>query len=529
MIEQVGTQIGRIFERQLAEQQLVESEEKFRALVETTSEWIWATDTNQKFTYSSPAVRDLLGYTREEVEGQVGIDYVYEEDRNETMATLSRLAAEKSGWSSWTLRWRHKDGSFRDLESSASPILGTEGELLGYRGVARDVTEKRILEEQLRRSQKMDAIGQLAGGMAHDFNNLLSVILNYSSFIEDELPDGSALREDVAEISNAGGRAAELVRQLLQFSRKQIVQPVVLDPNEVIDQSQKMLGRLISENIDMQVKLAEDVARVEVDPGQLEQVLVNLVVNAKDAMPEGGRLVIETQNVELDEQYTHLKGDLAPGRYVRIAITDSGAGIPADIRSRIFDPFFTTKGAGAGTGLGLSTVYGIVQQANGSVSAYSEPNLGTTFKVYLPASEKDPVDADETPQAESLAGGGERLLVAEDEASVREVVVRILEKAGYEVVQAKSGSEALRLLDETARPFDLLITDVIMPEMSGIALSLESGLRTLFISGYTGETILQQGDLVAGDQLLEKPFTRRQLLERVRELLSKSESELPRT
>ena len=519
MMDNVTIQIGRVLERKLAEEKIVASEERFRVLVETSKEWIWAIDAAGKTTYSSPAAEAILGYSQDELQGKDALMFLHDDDRALVEEKLPELAAQKKGWSGWILRWRTKDGGYRSLESAASPIIGPDRELEGFRGVDRDVTEKRELEEQLRQSQKMDAIGQLAGGVAHDFNNLLSVILNYAAFIEQDLPADSAVLDDVLEIKRAGQKAADLVRQLLQFSRKQIIDPVVVDPNEVVSESQKMLRRVIPESIRLDVVPGENVPRTKVDPGQLEQVLLNLVVNARDAMPGGGSLVIETAGVHIDPRYAATQSDLRPGHFACITVSDTGTGIPPAMQARIFEPFFTTKEAGSGTGLGLSTVFGIVKQAGGFLTVYSEEEMGTTFKVYLPVTDEAASEEDAQPDNGSLTSQGETILVAEDEDAVRRLVVRILEGAGYNVVATCGGQPALEALETGDVAVDLLVTDVVMPEMSGKTLSERSGLETLYMSGYTHAIIAEQGVLDAGDHLLQKPFTDEELLTSVREML----------
>jgi signal transduction histidine kinase/CheY-like chemotaxis protein len=418
--------------------------------------------------------------------------------------------------------WRHlkKSGEEIDVEVSAH-------EFTFHRRPARlvlikDVTERRKMEEQLRQSQKMDAIGQLAGGVAHDFNNLLTAILSFSRFVRDELgPDHPSL-PDLDEVISAGNRAAALTRQLLAFSRKEMLVPQRLEINEVVENTGKMLKRLIGAHIDLVTALSKDVAPVLVDRGHLEQVILNLAVNARDAMPQGGKLTLETANVELDEVY--VKGDLGapPGRYVMLAVTDTGVGMEKDTLGRIFEPFFTTKSAGKGTGLGLSTVFGIVKQSGGDLRVYSAPGRGTTFKIYLPLAKGErATGAQARPRASPL--GSETLLLVEDDDAVRAIARRTLAGAGYRILEAAAPEEALRLAEST--PVELLITDVVMPQMSGpeLAKRLQAALprlRTLFMSGYTGGALAHQGVFAAGGHYLQKPFTPDLLLDTVRAALN---------
>jgi signal transduction histidine kinase len=388
-----------------------------------------------------------------------------------------------------------------------------------------NITERRKLEEQLRQSQKMEAVGQLAGGIAHDFNNLLMVINGYAELLQNRIDEKSPLRVNVDEIRHAGDRAASLTRQLLAFSRRQVLQPKVLDLNGVISHLGTMLQRLIGEDLELRMLLRQDLGTVLADPGQIEQVLLNLVVNARDAMSTGGKLILETDNVVLDETFAREHPAVVPGPHVLLAVSDTGAGIPGEIRARIFEPFFSTKERGKGTGLGLSTVYGIIKQSNGYISVWSEVGKGTTFKIYLPRVEGEVQVLSSASPAASLQGG-ETLLVVEDESAVQEVIERVLSGNGYRVLLACGGSEALRVSGEHEGPIDLLITDVVMPGMGGreVASRLETsrpGLRVLFMSGYTDDAISHHGILETGLKFLQKPFTTDALLRKVREALER--------
>ncbi len=385
---------------------------------------------------------------------------------------------------------------------------------------------RHVLEEQLGQSRKMEAVGRLAGGVAHDFNNLLTAILGYSSLVLDQLDPGHPARADVEEMRRAGESAASLTQQLLAFSRKQILQPQVLDLNHVVTRADSLLQRLIGEHISLVTSLDAALDRVSADPGQLEQVIVNLAINARDAMPDGGKLTIETANVELDEAYVEQHGGSSPGPHVMLAVSDTGIGMDAETSARIFEPFFTTKRRGEGTGLGLSTVYGIVTQSGGSIWVYSEPGQGTTFKVYFPRAAQDrrpAAPAAPAARAEGLAGT-ETILLAEDQPEVRSVACAVLTRYGYRVLEASCGEEALEVLRGHREPVHLLLSDVVMPSMSGPELARlvqlqRPGIRVLFASGYTDDAIVRHGVLDPGVAFLQKPFTPTALLRKIRELL----------
>jgi nitrogen-specific signal transduction histidine kinase/CheY-like chemotaxis protein len=378
-------------------------------------------------------------------------------------------------------------------------------------------------EEQLRQSQKLEAIGQLAGGVAHDFNNLLTVIGGYSSIILGKLSPDNPHRTSVEEIKKAGDRAGSLTRQLLAFSRKQILQPKILDLNVVVFDMDKMVRRLIGEHIDLVALIDPTLGKVKADPGQLEQVLLNLIVNARDAMPEGGKITIETGNVLLSSEYAVRHAAVA-GPHVTLAVSDTGCGIPADVRTHVFEPFFTTKGAGKGTGLGLATVYGIVKQSGGHVSLYSEVGTGTTFKIYLPRVDTVGVDGQITPAALSAPQGTETVLLVEDEDQVRKIVEAILEDQGYNVLSAANGEEAIQLAAHYYSEIHLVFTDVVMPQMSGRELAerllrMRPQLKVLYMSGYTDDSIVRHGLLDAKLNFIQKPFDSAAAARKVREVL----------
>ena len=411
-----------------------------------------------------------------------------------------------------------------EVNMRLATLGGTERLLV----VARDISERRRLEEQLRQSQKMDAIGSLAGGVAHDFNNLLAVILSCTEFAIDELGENHQLRSDLQEVQRAAERATALTRQLLAFSRKQVMKPVPLNLNTIAKGLEKMLRRILGEDIDFDLTLAQDLELVEADPGQIEQVIMNLVVNARDAMPKGGRLVIETTNVEFDEPIVSNGADLKVGRYVQLAVSDNGCGMDAQTRERIFEPFFTTKETGKGTGLGLPTVHGIIQQSGGSIWVSSELGRGATFRIYLPVLQSERRVATVTPPAVvKPSRGNEVILLVEDEEALRIVIQRALENAGYTVLVAADGFSALSMSAQYSGEIQLLLSDVVMPKMSGPELATQLAASRpatpiLYMSGYTDHAIVHHGVLDAGTNFLEKPFTRAQLIQKVEQVLSGS-------
>jgi signal transduction histidine kinase len=427
--------------------------------------------------------------------------------------------------------YRLADSETREHDRDGRPrvflnnIVGfiEDGHLVRVWGMQRDVSEQRHLEEQFRQAQKMEAVGQLAGGIAHDFNNLLTAILGNTQLLLRDLPPGDAKRGDVEEIRKASERAASLTRQLLAYSRRQMLQPEVLDLNVVVAEMDKMLRRLIGEHIALVTSLAPDLGRVRADPNQIEQVIVNLAVNARDAMPEGGKLTIQTCNVELDDSFTQAHLGSVPGSYALLTVTDTGAGMDASVRAHLFEPFFTTKEVGKGTGLGLATVYGIVKQSGGYISVYSEPAHGTAFKIYLPRI--SPAPSSSVPQPKTgAARGSETILVVEDESAVLTLSRRALEAQGYVVLAASDGPAALRLVERHGGTIHLLVTDVVMPGLSGHELAgklavLRPGIRVLYMSGYPGDAVVQHGTLPEGSAFLQKPFSPDGLARKVRDVL----------
>jgi signal transduction histidine kinase/ActR/RegA family two-component response regulator len=404
------------------------------------------------------------------------------------------------------------------------------GQPVSVMGVSIDITELRRLEAQLRQSQKIEAVGQLAGGVAHDFNNLLTAILGHGTLLLQQLPPDDARRQEATEVLAAAERATALTRQLLAFSRRQVLQPRVIGVNAVVANIQTMIRRLIGEQIQMKLSLTAAPDTTRVDPGQLEQVLVNLAVNARDAMPDGGTLTIATSTVELAETYAQQHASVVPGRYVMVSVTDTGTGMDAETQAHLFEPFFTTKAAGQGTGLGLATVYGIVKQSGGFIYPYSEPGHGSTFKIYFPATNEVPADETSTP-APVPVRGRETVLVVEDNLHVQTIATRVLASLGYEVLAASSGEEALRLLED-GRTIDLVVSDVIMPGMTGPELCRQLAerfprLRVLFTSGYSSDAVARHGVLAPGTLFLEKPYSPSALGRKVGEALGRAEAAAP--
>ncbi len=502
----------------------VETERELLATaIDQVAEAVCITDAEGVICFVNSALERTTGYTSSELIGQNPRLF----KSGEQDETFYRVFWETLS-SGMTFRGRminrKKDGTLYTEDATISPVR-TGGRITSYVAVKRDVTKDLALEAQLLQAQKMEGVGQLAGGVAHDFNNLLCLILSYTDFALEGLPEGDPLREDLQEVKGAAERAAVLTHQLLAFSRKQVLQPVALNLNEVVTGLQKMLGRIVGEDIELKLGLAADLDLVMADWGQLDQVIVNLVVNARDAMPEGGKLTVETDNVEVDEEYSEQHLGTPPGPYVRLSVSDSGAGMDEQTRSKIFDPFFTTKEKGRGTGLGLSTVYGIVTQSGGRIWVYSEPGRGTAFKIYFPRTAAHGSAPAAPPKAlPARPSGHETILVVEDVEALRRVAKRALETVGYRVLTAGDGEEGLAVAAGHSGAIDLLLTDVVMPKMSGRVLAqaivkARPTTMVLYMSGYTGDAIVHHGVLDAGTSFLAKPFTADQLARKVREVL----------
>jgi PAS domain S-box-containing protein len=473
---------------------------------------------------SSEEVYRIFGLRRGEFRDRDAFQsHIHSEDRDRCRAAVEQARLEGKPYD-LDYRIVRPDGSERLVREHAEPMFDEAGRLARIMGTIQDVTEYRRLEDQLREAQKLESVGRLAGGVAHDFNNLLTVIVGYSDFVLSMLEEGHPARTGIEEIHKAGERASALTRQLLAFSRRQVVQPRVLDLNAVIAEAGKMLNRLVGEDVEIATVLAPKLWPVLADPGLVEQVLMNLVVNARDAMPEGGRLVLETHNVLLDQHEARQHHGMRPGPHVLLSVSDTGVGMDAATRARIFEPFFTTKPLGTGTGLGLSTCYGIVTQAGGWIGAYSEPGRGSTFRIYLPRVDDVPAEAAGT-RAAIVPGGEETILVVEDQDEVRRFACDALRGYGYTVHAAASGADALRLLEEVPGPIDLLITDLVMPGLSGRELAdcvaeLRPGMPTLFMSGYSDEVATRQRVVEPGAAYLQKPFTPSALARKVRDVLA---------
>jgi PAS domain S-box-containing protein len=483
-----------------------------------------------KITDVNKTTEQVTGVSRERLVGSDFSDYFTEPDKaREGYKQVFSQGTVKD----YPLTIRHASGRTTDVLYNASIYKNEAGAVQGVFAAARDITERkraeqemRTLEDQLRQSQKMEAIGQLAGGIAHDFNNLLTVIKGYSQLALMELKEGDPLKPNIEEVQKAAERAAGLTRQLLAFSRRQILETRVLDLNTILYDLDKMLHRIIGEDIELVTKLADDLGTIKVDPGQIEQVVMNLAVNARDAMPSGGKLTIETANVDLDENYTRNHVAVTPGRYVMLSVSDTGVGMTPEVRGRVFEPFFTTKEKGKGTGLGLSTVYGIVKQSGGNIWVYSEPGKGTAFKIYLPRVDEPLEEAGEVVVQKEIAGRGETILVVEDEEKVRQLTVQILTKNGYTVLDASQGDEASHICKQHKGPIHLMVMDVVMPGMNGRELakslaSLHPEMKVLYMSGYTDNAIVHHGILEKGLSFLQKPFTLEGLVRKVREVLDK--------
>ncbi len=512
-----------ITDRKREEEALRRSEASYRSLILGATYGIFRCDVDGKFLAVNPALVAMLGYESEAdlLAANLVRDVNRDPDKGAHLLQQYRQSGRLDGVET---QWRRKDGTPVPVRLSGRTVLDEHGALQGFEVIAEDVSERWRLEEQLRQAQKMEAIGRLAGGVAHDFNNLLTIITGYSQLLLERLGSDDPLRGHVNEVLSAGNRAASLTRQLLAFSRRQVLQPQVLDLNTVVANTDKMLRRLIGEDIELVTHLGPDLGRVKTDPGQIEQVIMNLAVNARDAMPQGGRLTLETANVELNEGDTRTRVSVLPGRYVMLAVSDSGIGMDAETQAHIFEPFFTTKEAGKGTGLGLATVYGIVKQSGGHIWLYSEPNQGTTFKIYLPRLEEAAQPGEAISPGAPLSGGSETILLVEDEEGVRDLARRILELKGYKVITASNPTEAAQVCERHEGPIHLLLTDVIMPTMSGRQLAehvafLRPGMKVLYMSGYTDNAIIPHGILKEGTQFLQKPFTRDSLTSKVREVL----------
>ena len=514
-------------ERHEAEKARAETETKYRMLVEHVNAitYIAEIGIHGQWFYVSPQVESILGYTADEWLA-IAPDWDQRIHPDDLPAVVAAEEASRNGTPFQAeFRLRRKDGREVWLNDTAVVVQGSDSHPV-MEGIMVDITERKQLETQLQQSRKMEAVGRLAGGIAHDFNNLLTIITGYTDLALSRSSMPLEIRGDIERIDHASGRAAALVRQLLAFSRKQVLQPRTIDLNEVVVNLDKLLRRLMDDNIEMTTHTQNAIGKVKADSAQIEQVIMNLVVNARDAMPNGGRILLETSNVDLDSAYADEHVSVKPGKYVMLAVSDSGVGMSQETIAHIFEPFYTTKESGSGTGLGLSTVYGIVKQSGGYIWVYSEPGKGSTFKVYLPRVEHAVEQAD-TNQAPSqqMKRGWETILLVEDEEAVRELIRTVLTEHGYDVMPARDPAHAIKLAKSYAKEIHMLLTDVVMPGMSGRELADEvtrrrPGIRVLFMSGYTDNVITTGGMLEKGLAFLQKPFSPNILVMKVREVLT---------
>jgi PAS domain S-box-containing protein len=509
-----------VTEQRRAQRRVRATEARFRALIEKSTDMVLILDASGTIQLWSPSATEALGWSADEVLGRPGLEFMHPDDVAQVGTEFGRAASEPGATVHLVFRHRHKDGSWRLLEAFGRNLLA-DPDVRGIVVNTRDVTQQRRLEEMVQQAQKLDSIGRLAGGVAHDFNNLLTVILSCADALADDVAAGRpAQADEIAEIRDAAGRARDLTRQLLMFARRQVVAPAVLELNEVVGNTEKLLRRLLGEDVDLSVRLAPGLWPVRADASRLEQILMNLAANARDAMPNGGTLRLETANVPRED--VPLASAPAVTDFVRLTLRDSGVGMPPEVQAHLFEPFFTTKPTGQGTGLGLSTVYGLVRQMDGHVLVESEPGRGTSFDVYLPRAAG--TVAKPAPRPAASAAGGETIVVVEDESAVRNAAVRALRAAGYQVLVAASGREAIALAAAQATPPQLLLTDVVMPGLDGRAVAEElrrrhPSLRVLYMSGYTQDAVRARGVLDGGAQFVQKPFSPASLVARVRAAL----------
>jgi PAS domain S-box-containing protein len=521
-------------EREKLEAELRQAQQRLEQVVISNPAIIFTLTTSEEriegISWISDNLRQILGYDPAEALGHEWWEaHIHPDDRDAVVLDV-QTTLFAAGQTAHEYRFQHADGEYRWTKCRVRLIRDELGRSIEAVGVWLDVTDRKHAEheqaklrQQLHQSQKLESVARLAGSAAHDFNNLLTVINGYADMVLQDLPADSPLCESIAEIQGAGNRAADLTKQLLAFSRRQVIQPTTLNLNVVITDTQRMLRRLIGENIEIVMKLAEDLGNVQADPGQLQQIIVNLAVNARDAMPQGGMLYLETANINVQDAASPAHAEAKVGSYVVLTVTDTGTGMTAEVKQRVFEPFFTTKGLGSGTGLGLATVYGMVKQSGGWISLYSEVGIGSTFRIFLPRTDA------EVPKtvvvAKSAPEGNETVLVVEDQSEVRSFAVAALRRYGYNVLSAEAGSEALRIATEHREPIHLLVTDIVMPGITGLELaeqlfSLKPGIKVMFMSGYS-ETALtgRHTNLDRGTPSIEKPFTARFLAERVRDVL----------
>ena len=511
--------------RALAWARLAQTQRQLSTVIEQVAESVIITDTEGSMIYVNPTFERMSGYSRSEVAGQN--PHILKSGEHDT-AFYQELCTTISAGKVWRGRLvnRRKDRSRYTVDTTITPVRGENGRIVNYVSLQREVTHESYLEEQYRQLQKMEAIGQLTAGIAHDFNNLLTVINGFAELLQSRLLASDPGYEMVDKILGAGQRGTELVRQLMTFSRKQPIKSQIVHLNQVVADTEKMLERTIGEHINLTTCLAPDLWPVEVDQAQIEQVIVNLAVNARDAMPHGGKLIVETANVVLDEDYVtgHLQAQ--PGEHVLLAVSDTGVGMTQEVKAHLFEPFFTTKEHGKGTGLGLATVYGIVKQSGGSIWVYSEEGMGTTFKVYLPRDRNAAQPSPSLKTDERMPFGDETVLLVEDDGAVRDLARLLLQEQGYTVLAAEDGQEAMRLAEDHSGPINLLLTDLVLPGMGGVVLTEQMSqvrpeLRTLLMSGYTEKASGHPATPESGGAFLQKPFSSVELSRRVRAVLDR--------
>jgi two-component system cell cycle sensor histidine kinase/response regulator CckA len=523
-LDSVGGHIALAIERRRAEEALRKNEEMFRLLFSSNPLPTWVVDQETlRFLEVNDAAVRQYGYSRTEFRSLSTLDIRPEEERAHFLEYQKQHENEPRQHGEW--KHRKKDGKVFKVEFIAHELnyAGRRVRLV----VAQDITERHLLEQQLRQSQKMEAVGRLAGGVAHDFNNLLMVIKGHTELLLNNFPAADQAKRKIEQIERAADRASSLTRQLLAFSRMQVLQPRVMNLNDVVEDMGKLLPRLIGEDIELVIRTSHDLGAIRADASQMEQVIMNLAVNARDAMPGGGKLLIETMNTDLDGAYHDVHPIVRQGRYVLLAVSDNGIGMDAETQTRIFEPFFTTKEQGKGTGLGLATVYGVVKQSGGFIWVYSELRRGTSFKIYLPRVDQPFETAGISQAISDSPRGTETILLAEDEEDVREVAREFLESGGYTVLQAKDGAEAIRLVEQHNGNIDLLITDMVMPGMTGNELAVRlrekrPSLRLMYMSGYSEGAALDSALSDSSIRLLTKPFSRSALLRAVSELLKRA-------
>jgi two-component system cell cycle sensor histidine kinase/response regulator CckA len=497
--------------------QISEREELFRLIMENAADMIAVVDGSGNRLYNSPSYQKILGYTPDELRQTKGFDQIHPDDRQKVMEAA--LEAKASGVGrNLEYRVRHKDGHWVPLESTASVVRSSEGEFEKLVIVNRDITVRKDLEKQLVLAQKLEAVGRLSGGVAHDFNNLLGVILGYAEELQKRIPPDDPYREAVDEIQTAGKRAASLTQQLLAFSRKQVFESQVLDLKTIVAEAARMLERLIGDDITLEIVPARQIGAVKADRCQLERVILNLAVNARDAMPEGGKVTIEMKDVELDETSPTLQPCTSPGPYVMLRVADTGCGMDAELQSHIFEPFFTTKSQG--TGLGLATVYGVIKQSGGYISVDSAPGKGTAFQIYLPRVAEPAEKVRQIGPSTNIAGESRTILLVEDEPALRKLTRKMLLEIGVTVLEAENAFQAIEIAKRAETHIDLLLTDVVMPGMNGWALAdrlspQRPEMKVLFMSGYPDGEIAKHGTVGAGITILRKPFTKEELARNV--------------